>query len=253
MTVFSDNLAVKLREHGLILLGRPEIKNFVTFEKPLVIYAGCTIQASNFGAFSYVNAFSSLTCCTVGRYCSLASHVEIGMPRHLTTKITTSSVFYNELPLMTPYTGGASRPTSEVARCYVTLGHDVWIGSHVLIPAHREVRIGTGAVVAAGAVVTKDIPPYAVAAGNPARIKKMRFKDEICADLLASQWWDYNLPYYMSKTCDLPIEAPKLFLQEFGDRRREMPLLSNERFFAIPKSADEVKIGKAAGPMIITP
>lgn len=70
------------------------------------------------------------------------------------------------------------------------IGHDVWIGHGVVILPGR--KIGTGAVVGAGAIVTKDIPDYAVAVGNPARIVKMRFPEDIAARLLALAWWDWD-------------------------------------------------------------
>jgi len=88
------------------------------------------------------------------------------------------------------------------------IGHDVWIGHGAVVLPGR--RIGTGAVVGAGAIVTRDVPDYAVAVGNPARIVKMRFSEEIAARLLALQWWDWDherlrraLPDFRT----LPIEA----------------------------------------------
>lgn len=72
----------------------------------------------------------------------------------------------------------------------ITLGHDVWIGARAIILS--GVSIGTGAVVAAGAVVTKDVPPYAIVGGNPARIIKTRFSDLQIKQLLQSNWWELS-------------------------------------------------------------
>ena len=69
----------------------------------------------------------------------------------------------------------------------VTMGHDVWIGRDVTLLCGTH--IGTGAVVAAGAVVTKDVPPYAIVGGVPAKILKYRFDPKTIAGLLASEWW----------------------------------------------------------------
>ena len=69
-----------------------------------------------------------------------------------------------------------------------SVGHDVWIGEGAFIKA--GVCIGTGAVVGMGAVVTKDVPPYAIVAGNPARVIRKRFSDEMIQSLLATAWWD---------------------------------------------------------------
>ena len=70
------------------------------------------------------------------------------------------------------------------------IGSDVWIGSESMILA--GVNIGSGAVVAARAVVTKDVPPYAIVAGNPAKIIKYRFSEEVIKELLALQWWHWS-------------------------------------------------------------
>lgn len=69
-----------------------------------------------------------------------------------------------------------------------SIGHDVWIGEGAFIKS--GVRVGTGAVVGMGAVVTKDVPPYAIVAGNPARVIRKRFSDELIQSLLATGWWD---------------------------------------------------------------
>jgi serine acetyltransferase len=73
----------------------------------------------------------------------------------------------------------------------VTIGHDVWIGARVLVLG--GVNIGIGAVVAAGAVVTKDVPPYAIVAGVPARIIRYRFNEDQIRTLLETRWWDMSI------------------------------------------------------------
>lgn len=81
------------------------------------------------------------------------------------------------------------QPNSDaITKGPITLGHDVWIGARAIILS--GVSIGTGAVVAAGAIVTKDVPPYAIVGGNPARIIKKRFDDQQIEQLLATRWWE---------------------------------------------------------------
>ena len=70
------------------------------------------------------------------------------------------------------------------------IGNDVWIGEHATIKA--GVKIGDGAIVASGAVVTKDVPPYAIVGGVPARLIRMRFGEDTVKRLLASRWWRYS-------------------------------------------------------------
>lgn len=91
-----------------------------------------------------------------------------------------------------------------------------------LLSAH-DISIGTGAVVAGKAVVTKDIPPYAIAAGNPARVVKMRFSDEIIADLLSSKWWEYDLNYFYAKTgIKVPMNDVKAFLSFLAEHKENL-------------------------------
>ena len=87
-----------------------------------------------------------------------------------------------------------------------SIGNDVWVGSNVIIPG--GVRIGTGAIVAAGSVVVKDVPPYAVVGGNPAKVIRLRFSEEQIETLLASEWWNW------------PIEKISQSAVEFSDIER---------------------------------
>ena len=85
----------------------------------------------------------------------------------------------------------------------VTIGNDVWVGRNVMILS--GVTIGDGSVIGAGSVVTSDVPPYAIAAGNPARIIRLRFDVKTVERLLQIKWWNWsiekvlaNLPYLLS-------------------------------------------------------
>jgi len=95
----------------------------------------------------------------------------------------------------------------------IKLGHDVWVGTDAIILS--GVTIGDGAVVAAGSVVTKDVPPYAIVGGNPAKFIKKRFSDETIAAMLKIRWWDWPLERLMQEKSafDLPAEQ---FVARFG-------------------------------------
>ncbi|WP_420101801.1 CatB-related O-acetyltransferase [Bosea sp. (in: a-proteobacteria)] len=123
----------------------------------------------------------------IGRYGSIADGVEILLGgNHRLDWVTTYP--FPALPRLWPQAAGIGG--FDATRGDVVIGHDVWLGSQAMVMS--GVRIGHGAVVAARAVVTKDVPPYAVVAGNPARIVKMRFDEATVAALLATGWW--NLP-----------------------------------------------------------
>ncbi|WP_051592469.1 CatB-related O-acetyltransferase [Methylosinus sp. sav-2] len=92
------------------------------------------------------------------------------------------------------------------------IGHDVWIGDNVTLS--RAITLGTGCVVAAGSMVTKSVPPYAIVGGNPARIIRMRFDEGIVRDLLALEWWRFKFTDFAA----MRIDAPSLFIDELAAR-----------------------------------
>ena len=126
------------------------------------------------------------------------------------------------------------------------LGHDVWVGARVMIP--RGVKIGTGAVVAAGSIVTKDVPAYAVVAGNPARIVKQRFADELVADLLASKWWQYDWPkIFREQRADLPPWDDSRALLRWLDGRQASLLILATAIKRLRKDGTVLRIETVSG------
>jgi virginiamycin A acetyltransferase len=118
----------------------------------------------------------------IGKYCSIAQHVLFVVGRHPTEYVST-------FPFRAKFVRGGRADDEEVIPELITIGNDVWIGTRATIMAN--VCVGHGAVVAAGSVVVKDVPPYAVVAGVPAKTVKMRFDDEQVKKLLAIAWWDW--------------------------------------------------------------
>jgi acetyltransferase-like isoleucine patch superfamily enzyme len=121
---------------------------------------------------------------TVGRYCSIANGVRILTENHPMSFRSTHGFFFN--PRLR-----YSR-TNLVERKPLTIGNDVWVGYNAIIMPNVSV-IGDGAVIAAGAVVNKDVPPYAVVVGNPARVVRFRFSPPTIELLLASRWWEKSI------------------------------------------------------------
>jgi acetyltransferase-like isoleucine patch superfamily enzyme len=121
---------------------------------------------------------------TIGRYCSIAAGVRILTENHPMDFQSTHGFFFN--PLFR-FTAG-----NLVRRKSLTIGNDVWIGYNAVIMPGVS-RVGDGAVIAAGAVVNKEVPPYAVVVGNPARVVRFRFSAPTIARLLASRWWEKSI------------------------------------------------------------
>lgn len=153
-----------------------------------VLFRDVILLDSVLGAYSYVQSGSALYSTEVGPYCSIAGGVTIGLGAHPTFMVSTSPVFYdNEQPLPKFFT--EDRAFKQIFPRTI-IGADVWIGQGAMVKA--GVRIGTGAVIGAGSIVVKDIPPYAIAVGNPCRPIKSRFPEDICQRLLDSQWWEFE-------------------------------------------------------------
>ena len=122
----------------------------------------------------------------VGRYCSVADHVIIVMSNHRSDFITTYP-FYS-LSFIWPE--ARTLGSDHFAPGPLTIGNDVWLGVRSLILP--GVSIGDGAIVAAGAVVTRDVPPYAIVGGCPAKVIRHRFDVDIVAALLRIEWWNWS-------------------------------------------------------------
>jgi len=121
---------------------------------------------------------------TIGRYCSIANGARTMNINHPMDFKSTHAFFFN------PKFAYCKKDLMKYIP--LSIGNDVWLGTNSLILPHVK-RIGDGAVVAAGAVVNKDVPPYAVVVGNPARIVRFRFTDNVIEKLLAERWWERSV------------------------------------------------------------
>lgn len=145
---------------------------------------------------------------TVGRYSSFAPSARIFLRNHGLTYLGLTPYFYNS------YLGMIDEDTLKPVTMAVS--DDVWVGHNaILLPGVKTV--GRGAVIAAGAVVTKPVPPYAVVAGNPARVVKMRFDVDMIAKIESTRWWEYDTEQVKSMLMKYPdlVYRPNSF---FADR-----------------------------------
>ncbi len=155
-----------------------------SIDKTAAVRNHVRIYHSALGRYSYVARDTLIQNTEIGSFCSIAEGCNIGMPSHPVGFVSTSPVFLH---------GGNYLKTNlgniEYQDCPRThIGNDVWIGAHAQIKS--GIRIGNGAVIGAEAVVTRDVPPYAIAGGVTARIIRYRFDRKICSDLNESKWWE---------------------------------------------------------------
>jgi phosphonate metabolism protein (transferase hexapeptide repeat family) len=143
----------------------------------------------DFGDYSYVVNDSDIAYTTIGKFCSIAAMTRINPGNHPMHRASQAHFTYRA----SAYFPGERDEEEFFAwrRSHpVTIGHDVWIGHGAIVLPGRS--IGTGAVVAAAAVVTKDVPPYTIVGGNPARAIRRRFPHGIAERLERLAWWDWS-------------------------------------------------------------
>lgn len=176
-----------LRRAGIICAETTIIAGEVTFEPPVRLFGGASIRNSTLGAYSYVANSSYLRDVTMGRYSSVADNVLASAPNHPSHWLGSSAFFFDDV-----FEQGLPRPEVDFTiRERVTIGNDVWIGARASIMG--GVTIGDGAIVALGAVVTRDVEPYSIVGGVPAKPIRQRFDDTLIQDLLSFAWWRFDL------------------------------------------------------------
>lgn len=162
---------------------------------------------STLGDYSYVVNDANVIYTTIGKFCSIAAMTRINPGNHPMHRASQSHFTYRA----SAYFEDAQDDDAffDWRRSHaVTIGHDVWIGHGAIVLAGRH--IGNGAVVAGGAVVTKDVAPYTIVAGNPARVIRRRFPEEIAERLRALAWWDWDharLREGLDDFRNLPVEG----------------------------------------------
>lgn len=174
------------------------------------------------GEYSYVHPDSFVRCwhepCTVkvGRYSSIAKCQFVYDGNH--NPYFASTFPFKELGYCnTAPLNSLKKPPPEV-------GHDVWIGDDAVI--YSGVKVGDGAVIAGQAVVTKDVPAYAIVAGNPAKIIKYRFEKDVIDRLTKIQWWFMDHDFICKELAPVMHDVP-LFLQRAEDYAREEQALND--------------------------
>ncbi len=148
------------------------------------ILESCTINHSTVKRYSYVGKRCIVQHATIGSYCSIANDVFIGLGRHPTDYFTTSPLFYRVNNTLKRKVVKENLDFEEYQP--IVIQDDVWIGARAIILG--GVTIGQGAIVAANSVVTKDVPPYAIMGGTPAKVLKYRLEEERVNYLLAAKW-----------------------------------------------------------------
>ncbi|MFT5716054.1 MAG: virginiamycin A acetyltransferase [Oleiphilaceae bacterium] len=214
----------------------------VVIEGPSAFYGGnfsqqqkwqCIGGLCSMGAYSYSHSFLP-SGVSVGRYSSVAKGLKVLDFSHPVDWVSSSVAFFTPEPLVSKSalaefcdlklqnTNSSFQRTPfdpKVGKAYPKIGNDVWIGENVTLV--MGISIGHGAIVAANATVTKDVPPYSIVAGCPATIKKSRFEKNTVDRLIDSKWWDYDVVSFGG----FDYQNPLKFLDQFESSKHTLSQL----------------------------
>ena len=153
------------------------------------VHYSCNVDKyCKIGSYTFIAKNTLITSSSIGNYCSIGPNVKIGLGEHSLENFSTSTFF-------------SDNPFKELTSSPCEIKNDVWIGTGAVIL--RGVKVGNGVVIGANAVVTKDIPDYAVAVGVPAKILKFRLNKDLQDYLNKTEWWFKN-----------PAEIKKIMLKK---------------------------------------
>lgn len=204
-----------------------EMPEPIRIEERVGIYGGRYIASigaplghglCNIGSFSY--SYSPLPpALRVGRYCSISNGLTFLDSHHPTDLLTTSAITFR--PHNTLWADIMEKADARGTgkwhiydnRKFPVIGNDVWIGRDVVLA--MGITIGDGAIIAANSVVTKDVAPYSVIAGNPGECKKTRFHNDVVQRLLASRWWDKD-PVEIARVLQFGLEKSLAYIESQG-------------------------------------
>ncbi|MGU8384194.1 CatB-related O-acetyltransferase [Clostridium perfringens] len=168
-----------------ILNRRPVSVKNSKINKTASVGNGSQIVNSTIGRYSYIYG-SKVIHTNIGSFCSIASDCVIGGGKHPTNWVSSSPVFYQGKNVLNR--NFSKQKFDEYINTVIE--NDVWIGSKCLIKS--GITIGNGAIIGMGSVVTHDVPPYEIWAGNPAHFIRKRFQDDIIEKLQKTKWWEWS-------------------------------------------------------------
>lgn len=171
------------------------------------VEAGSQLVNVKMDKYSFCGYDCKIMNCTIGAFCSIADGVIIGGANHPYLWGSTSPTFYQGRDSVKKKFSNYCRPEDQMT----LIGNDVWIGDRAIIKA--GVVIADGAVVGMGSIVTKNIGPYEIWAGNPAKLIKKRFSDELISKYVESKWWEKDDD--LIDRCSAAIKNPNEFVEHF--------------------------------------
>lgn len=179
------------------------------------VLANSTMEYSTLGDFSYIGEYCTVADAQIGKFVAIANNVRIGAPNHPMARPSQHRITY----CPEYYSAGAVRDRDFFSRRRgdsVIIGNDVWMGhGAIILPG---VTIGDGAVVAAGSVVSKDVEPFQIVGGVPAKTIRSRFSPHVGRQLQLIAWWDWPLNQIIERLADFQAENVEAFCMKWGNQ-----------------------------------
>lgn len=215
--------AKDMAEFGLRVDDPNLLRGTLTFERPAWVF-GHRLKGCEIGAFTFFNASgrTSVYRTRMGRYSQIGESSIIGPPEHPMDWFSNHPFAFTRpahIPAMYAFDDFARLAPEQDAGeawaaddAYTVIGHEAYIGAGSFVK--RGVRIGDGAVIGARSVVTRDIPPYTIAVGSPAKVVRARFDDKLVERFQALQWWKYDLAPWKKQVDFSQVEKTLEFFEE---------------------------------------
>ena len=168
---------------------------------------------SHLGDYSYCDRFADIANAQIGKFANIASYVRIGATDHPMDKASLHHFHYRSADYFDDATDDEDWFAHRRSR-HAVIGHDTWIGHGAQI--RPDVTLGHGCVVAGGAIVTKDVPPYMIVAGIPAAPLRARFTDDVAERMMTLAWWDWSHDRLRAALCDFREMTAEAFLEKYA-------------------------------------
>lgn len=176
------------------------------------IYNNATLNDVSMGDMTYVGVGANLAKCTIGSYCSIGPGVFVGLGKHPSKEFVSTHPAFFSLSKQSQVTFVDRQKYIESVP--VKIGSDVWIGAGAIVL--DGVTIGDGAIIGAGAIVVRDVAPFGIALGTPARVERYRFSSDEIDYLLDLQWWNKGPEWVKEHSADFE-SLSKLILSNKGE------------------------------------
>ena len=211
--------------HENVIIGDFALIDDCIFENNVMIQRRDFISGTYIGRYSNIGLDTKIRMAEIGQFTSISWNCSIGGPNHKYNNVSTCILDRNNKNFCLKDVRSGKKiivhSPSYIADSKCIIGNDVWIGANAQIL--RNVKVGDGAVVAAGAIVTKDVEPYTIVAGVPAKVIKYRFTKDVIEKMMQIKWWNLpeevihdNLKLFNTELSDSVIRRLEQLKQECG-------------------------------------